>query len=109
MMAEIRFDPWGLLVVGEEGDSLLDVALENNIPLQHACGGDAVCSTCAVRVIQGDAWLSTLEDLEEETLDKLLPERTLQTRLACQARLNTSSDSGRIIVASLEEERLPPA
>ncbi len=106
-MAEIRFEPWGLVVKGEDGDSVLDVALENAIPLQHACGGDAVCSTCAIRVVRGDAWLSSQEDLEQETLDKLLPQRTLQTRLACQAQLTPSSESGKLTVVSMEEEKLP--
>lgn len=108
-MAEVQIEPWGLTVTGEEGDSLLEIALENNIPLQHACGGDANCSTCAVRVIQGDAWLSSMEDLEEETLDKFLPERTINTRLACQTLLNPGSESKEIVVVSIEEEKLPPA
>lgn len=108
-MAEIRFDPWDLTVEGEEGETLLEIALENNIPLQHACGGDANCSTCAVRVIDGEAWLSTMEDLEEETLDKFLPERAFNVRLACQTQLNPASESKRIRVTSLEEEKLPAA
>ena len=107
-MTMIRFEPWGLSAPSEEGDSLLDIALENNIPLPHACGGDAACSTCAIRVMEGTEWISPVEDLEEETLDKLLPERDLYLRLACQTRVKPGgSEKNRVTVVSVEEERSP--
>ena len=108
-MIDVVFDPWDLTGKGEEGDSLLEIALEYGIPLQHACGGDAVCSTCAVRVIKGEVALSDMEDLEEETLDKLLPDRTANTRLACQTRIVLESRATLVRVISLEEQRLPSA
>jgi 2Fe-2S ferredoxin len=103
-MTTVRYFPWNRAVEAEEGDSLLDIALEQGVPLPHACGGDAVCSTCAVRVEQGGEALSTMEDLERETLDKLLPDRTPQTRLACQTQVRQASEVQEIVVNSLEAE-----
>jgi 2Fe-2S ferredoxin len=41
----------------EEGQSLLEVALKNNINLHHNCGGVCACSTCHVYVEWGDEFL----------------------------------------------------
>ena len=95
--------------MGEEGDSLLEVALESEIPLAHACGGDAVCSTCSVNVLSGNRFLESMEDLEEETLDKLLPAREKTVRLACQTVLTRCDESETIRVLSLEEDDSPSA
>jgi 2Fe-2S ferredoxin len=67
---------------GEPG-SILDWADRNDIPLDHACGGFAACSTCHVIVRQGlESCNETSED-EDDMLDEA-PGLTLQSRLACQ-------------------------
>ena len=38
---------------GKRG-SLLDIALNFNIHLEHACGGSCACTTCHVIVVEGD-------------------------------------------------------
>ena len=38
----------------EPGQSILEVALKNDIELHHNCGGVCACSTCHVYVQQGD-------------------------------------------------------
>ena len=35
------------------GTTILDAALDNNIPLDHNCGGNCACSTCHVIVEEG--------------------------------------------------------
>lgn len=99
-MIQLIYQPWSRTCTGEEGESLLEVAVEQGIPLEHACGGDAVCSTCAVRILEGAELLSGMEDLERETLDKLLPNRSPETRLACQTLL--TGGEGRVRLLSLE-------
>jgi ferredoxin len=37
-----------------EGESILDVALDNNIHLNHNCGGVCGCSTCHIYVEKGE-------------------------------------------------------
>jgi 2Fe-2S ferredoxin len=75
-----------LTVEGEEGQSILDVALDHDIHLQHNCGGNCACTTCHVIVVQGMDQLSEMQEDEEDRLDKASG-LTLSSRLGCQARL----------------------
>jgi 2Fe-2S ferredoxin len=65
-------------------ESLLDVALNNDIDLEHACGGSCACTTCHVIVKEGDENLSEAEDDELDRLD-MAAGLTLHSRLGCQA------------------------
>jgi 2Fe-2S ferredoxin len=64
--------------------SLLDVALNFGVPLEHSCGGNCACTTCHVIVRQGERNLSAMDDLEADRLE-LAEGLTLHSRLACQA------------------------
>jgi 2Fe-2S ferredoxin len=64
--------------------SLLDVAMNFDIDLDHACGGACACTTCHVVVKQGEQLLSELEDREADKLDSA-PGLSLHSRLGCQA------------------------
>ena len=65
-------------------ESLLDVALNFHIHLEHACGGSCACTTCHVIVKDGEKNLSVADDDELDRLD-LAPGLTLRSRLGCQA------------------------
>jgi ferredoxin, 2Fe-2S len=64
--------------------SLLDVALNVGLPLEHVCGGNCACTTCHVIVTSGEGNLSPLEDDEADRLDTAW-DLTPRSRLACQA------------------------
>jgi 2Fe-2S ferredoxin len=64
--------------------SLLDIALANNIKLEHNCGGSCACTTCHVVVREGEDRLSPMEQDEEDRLDTA-EGLTLHSRLGCQA------------------------
>jgi len=64
--------------------SLLDVALNADIDLEHVCGGSCACTTCHVIVRSGMQNLSEMEDDEADRLDTAW-DLTPQSRLACQA------------------------
>ena len=64
--------------------SLLDIALNVGVSIEHACGGSCACTTCHVIVRSGAENLSELEDVEADRLDAAW-EVTPQSRLACQA------------------------
>jgi 2Fe-2S ferredoxin len=76
----------GKLPYAEHGrpESILDVALNFGIQLEHACGGSCACTTCHVVVKSGD---ENLSEPEEDELDRLdtAPGLTLHSRLGCQA------------------------
>jgi 2Fe-2S ferredoxin len=64
--------------------SILDVALNFGVPLEHTCGGNCACTTCHVIIRAGEQNLSEMEDSEADRLD-LAEGVTLHSRLACQA------------------------
>ena len=64
--------------------SLLDVAENFGIFLDHACGGVCACTTCHVHVLEGATGLSEPEEKELDRMD-LAPGLQLNSRLGCQA------------------------
>ncbi|HXG93909.1 MAG TPA: 2Fe-2S iron-sulfur cluster-binding protein, partial [Blastocatellia bacterium] len=67
---------------GKEG-SILDIALNYGIDLEHACGGNCACTTCHVIVKAGEENLSDMDDDEEDRL-YMADGLTLHSRLGCQ-------------------------
>jgi 2Fe-2S ferredoxin len=88
MNITVEVDP-AMFPLQEDGlpGSLLDIALGNNIVLQHNCGGKCACTTCHVIVKEGAENLSKMEDDEEDRLD-MAEGLTLHSRLGCQAVVN---------------------
>ena len=74
------------LVDIEPGQSILEVALKNDIELHHNCGGVCACSTCHIYVQQGDEFLEELSDKEEDFIDRAVSPR-INSRLGCQCVL----------------------
>ncbi|MEO8099332.1 MAG: 2Fe-2S iron-sulfur cluster-binding protein [Acidobacteriota bacterium] len=76
----------GKLPYDEHGlpESLLDIAINFGIPMEHACGGKCACTTCHVHVTGG---ANNLSEAEEDELDRLdtAADLTLHSRLGCQA------------------------
>ena len=68
------------------GESILEVALKNNIDLHHNCGGVCACSTCHLYVNKGDNLIEELSDREEDFIDRATNPR-LTSRLGCQCVL----------------------
>ncbi len=69
-------------VEAEKGESLLKIALDHGIPMEHACGGNGFCTTCMCTVKEGMPNLNERNDREENmgiTSDPY--------RLSCQARV----------------------
>ncbi len=75
---------------GQPG-SILDIALGNDIDIDHACGGVNACSTCHVYVREGFNSCSEVSEGEEDMLDNA-PGLSEFSRLACQAVPNGSCD-----------------
>ncbi len=73
------------------GESILDVALDNNIHLNHNCGGVCGCSTCHVYVEVGESLLPEMSDREEEYVDRARNPK-FNSRLACQCKLNVEGN-----------------
>merc|ERR1712125_99429 len=72
------------VVQAEIGKNLMEVAHDNNIELEGACGGELACSTCHL-VFEKEVYdtLPEKEDEEDDMLD-LAFEVTETSRLGCQ-------------------------
>jgi ferredoxin, 2Fe-2S len=86
-MPKVTFLPFNKTVEAKDGDSVLDVALSDDIPIQHLCGGFCACTTCHVVVKHGENQLSEMSDDEDERIE-LVKGFTSQSRLACQAKVH---------------------
>jgi 2Fe-2S ferredoxin len=75
-----------LTVQAVEGETLLEVAHQNDIELHHNCGGVCACTTCHVYIDEGGDRLSEMEDKEEDYVDRAFQPR-IESRLACQCRI----------------------
>lgn len=74
----------------EPDQSLLEVALKNDIDLHHNCGGVCACSTCHIYVNKGEEFMEEMTDKEEDFVDRAINPR-LNSRLGCQCVLHPGS------------------
>ena len=69
-------------VEGAEGETILTIALDADVPMEHACGGNGFCTTCMCDVQSGMDKLSPRNDREENMGVVDDPKR-----LSCQAKV----------------------
>jgi ferredoxin len=53
------------VVEAPDGQTILQIALDNGIPMEHACGGNGFCTTCMCAVKEGMERLSPRNEREE--------------------------------------------
>jgi len=80
------------------GQSILDAAMEQELELDHACGGVCACSTCHVKIKQGRECFA---EASEDELDQLDEARDvgLDSRLGSQAKLLRVPPGGTVEIA----------
>src|ERR1700712_4252831 len=76
--------PDGMVVEAEVGKSILEVAHDNHIEIESACGGVCACTTCHCIIREGFDSMEEADELEEDFLDRAWGLEA-QSRLACQA------------------------
>ncbi|MEO1008441.1 MAG: 2Fe-2S iron-sulfur cluster-binding protein [Planctomycetota bacterium] len=87
-------DPQGLTdtdqaeweVLAAKGEHLLEVAVENGINIEHACGGVCACSTCHVYVEKGLDQVTEATEAEEDRVEEA-PGLQINSRLSCQCEI----------------------
>ncbi len=75
--------PEGAVIEADAGKTICNIALENDIAIEHACEMSCACTTCHIYVREGGDSLNEAEELEDDMLDKawgLDPD----SRLSCQ-------------------------
>ncbi len=68
------------------GETILEVALDHGINIEHACGGVCACSTCHVYVEEGE---DAFDEAEDDELDRVeeAPGLQVNSRLCCQLKV----------------------
>ena len=87
-----------IIASGEVGKRVLDVALDHNVDIEGACGGELACSTCHV-ILQKPLYdsLPKKSEEEEDMLD-LAWGRTDTSRLCCQIKLSDALEGAEFVV-----------
>jgi len=68
---------------GEDGQTILQIALDGGVPMEHACGGNGFCTTCMCKVKEGMENLGERNEREENMGIVDDP-----NRLGCQAEVH---------------------
>lgn len=91
-MSKIIFLPHKILIPEggifdiQIGETILDIALSNNINMQHACEKSCACSTCHCIIHKGYDSISKITEKENDVLDKVWKVEC-NSRLACQSKI----------------------
>ena len=87
--------------LANEGESILQVAHKNNIPLEGACEGSLACSTCHVVVDKKDFCNKLCEkSIEEEDMLDLAFGLEQTSRLGCQIKVDKSMENATFYIPS---------
>ena len=70
----------------EPNQSLLELALKNDIELHHNCGGVCACTTCHLYIEKGMEFIDAISKREEDFIDRA-ENHGVNSRLACQSLL----------------------
>lgn len=85
-MKLVTLEPLGEGVSVKTESQVLDALLAKNCNVAMACGGQGICATCHVNVLEGHESLTPVTSREQRSLN-LMTGRCSGSRLACQARI----------------------
>lgn len=88
----------------EPGQTLLEIALKNDIELHHNCGGVCSCTTCHLHVEKGIEFIDAMEKRERDYLNRVIG-RNENSRLGCQSLL--MEGEGEINIKVPDQRLLP--
>ena len=85
-------------IEAEVGKTVLDAALDNEVDIEAACGGELACSTC--HVILEQALYDKLEPPDEEEEDMLDLAWGLEdtSRLCCQIKVSPQLKDAKFVI-----------
>ena len=90
--------------VDEPGLTILDISTAHKIQHLRECGGNAVCTTCRVRILDGINHVSPRTDAEARLAESRGWDEF--TRLACQTKLTGDVGLERLVQTSAEVNHL---
>lgn len=100
-MTQIRCLPDDRTVNSSPGTTLLEALVAAGIPIAHACGGNARCSTCRIHVEAGGESFAPPEAEERAMAERL--DFGPDLRLACRARPGGDATVRRLVLDEADE------
>lgn len=94
---KVHFEPDNVDIIAEQGENLLEAAIDAGAHINASCGGAGVCGTCKVLIKRGEVESTRTEKVTEE-------EYKQGARQACQSRITTD-----LVVDIPAESRLETA
>jgi adenylate cyclase len=85
-----------------ESANLLEIAVDAGVGIAHLCGGLARCSTCRVRIVDGEEFLAERTEKEAAMAAKL--DFPNEIRLACQTEVSGSVRLWRLVLDKIDVE-----
>ena len=104
-MPRVTFLPSGITVDGGDGESLLEIARRQGVPVATACAGQATCGLCRLKIEGGERGLTPFNGAERKHLGNVY--FITKQRLACQARLCGAEQDPPVVVRIPHIEKLP--
>jgi len=98
MQYHLKILPLGKKILCEQGEVILDVLKEHNIPIQSICGGKGSCGKCKIKI------MGSLLPAPDEYEIRLLTKDEIENgvRLACRTKISFNL---RIDVLAIEDSR----
>jgi len=100
-MATLKLKNANISIEVNEGQTILEATLENGIKHAHACGGNAICSTCRVYIEEGIENLNPKNKKEQKLSASLGLDSEI--RLACQTRLSGDATVRRLVLDEIDQ------
>ena len=85
-------------------NTILDTSIQNKIPHLRECGGNGKCTTCRVRIMEGDENVSPRTKKEQKVAEQRKWDSSI--RLACQCKVNGDVKLQRLIWSSAEVNKI---
>ncbi len=85
-MSLLIFLPENISARAEINKTILDIALENDIPVEHNCGGTCSCTSCMILLKNNFEFFNDISKEEKEQID-ISGLNGEGLRLACMAKL----------------------
>jgi adenylate cyclase len=86
MAEQVHISINGKDVEVDKGTSVLAASMKAGVNHMHLCGGHGLCSTCRVRILDGEEHLSEMTTFERFSLRGHLSFAS-NVRLACQTKI----------------------
>lgn len=101
-MPNITILPDNKVIEMSNNETILEASLRAGIPHTHACGGNAICSTCRVVILEGYTSVTSRNEPEKVLANSL--HFTEDIRLACQTKVCGNITVSRPVLDEIDEE-----